>query len=738
MFKFLQILVIPVILSGVGGVGVLRGADFDLVGREMLRALENGHYARLPADETLGLRILERYLYRLDPERLYFSKEEVGRWQREVGRNLPELIFSRRAMEKAREIFEIFRRRVKRRVVYSRVLLKDEFPFDGNNQEVVDRSEVERPANEMALMEVWKGRVTMLLLNEKLERAELMEVAAANGEDVEVIKAAKKSVEEALVKLDQDVTEMDEFDVAEYFLSAVAQAYCPDSDYMSPSEKGVFDSKLSGELVGVGIQQRENLRGEIVVVGIVRGGPADRQGQLQLGDRIVGVDQDANGKWVDIRSMADDRIIELILGEIGRKVGLRVLREVGGVDREVDLVIERGLVTVQEELAKGVILEYYQEGESLKIGVIEVPSFYFPIDGKGRRVSGDVERLLRRMKKEKVKGVILDLRDNGGGAVSEAARMTGLFVGSGPVVLTRAKMGALDTVRSSHRKPFYEGAMVVLLDRNSASASEIVAAALQDYGRAVLVGSESTYGKGTMQNIVDIEMPFIADTEGMGDLKLTSRKYYRVTGRSVQLKGVKPDIVVPDPHVVIDRGAGASKYALAFDLIDQSAKFKKKNFGDLHLDELKERSESRIQASSFFRHQLDEMRRELEERETNKQSMNFEDRMVEVRERRELMKAKRAERRVLMMDLEDEDRKRFQVFRLNLDDAGKDRLPLYDVMNDGDEYVRKLAMVEGEVKIRWPNGLDGVEREGLQVLWDLFEIRERPDVEPEDEVPIVE
>lgn len=703
-------------------------ADLELVGRELIRMLQDGHYARLPFNEKLSARFLERYLATLDGDRLYFLEGEVLEIRRRYERTLHDAISTRTAMPVAKSIFEIYKDRVAARVVYAKYLLAtQEFPFDEERSVMADRTNAPRPVDGLALQKVWRDDVEELLLREMVRRERLKARALEAGKP-DPFRNDPSPKELLALRYDRvlkTVEGMTDEDIANYFFSAVSKSYDPHSEYFSANEMAQFKIDVSNELVGIGARLDANDQGEIEVQGIVNGGPADREGGLKPGDRIIAVSPENDGKWKDILFKPLAKVVEDILGPEDAPVGLRVRRRGDGGDEVVEIGIPRGVVTMKDELTKAAIYQFGGGENPTKLAVMTIPSFYFDFDDKGSRVSVDVERLLERLEKERIDGLILDLRGNSGGSLPEVQRLTGFFVGRGPVVQVKSLAGQVTSLNSLHRKPLYDGPLVVLTDKNSASATEILAGALQDYNRAVIVGASSTYGKGTVQKTMDISsfMPIFADRERAGWLKLTFQKYYRVSGSSVQIKGVTPDLILPDLSDAKEEGEGYQKYVLPHDVIRKSLGFQPRDRKDLFLPTLQERSRARVAESQYFKYLRDDIERARAEREGNAVSLNLARRLAELEESENRRKERTAEKIARFAEVKAEDEKVLKIFRLTLDDLGAAWLPPLDLENEEDDYVRSAVdeVADLEKKVSWPSGIDPVKREGLHVLRDLLD-----------------
>jgi carboxyl-terminal processing protease len=728
MLNFRILTTVVALAAGIFSAAPARGADFELVGRELARMLQNGHYARLAFNEDLSSRFLERYLDSLDGNKIYFLDREVADFKRRYERVLHDRISTKSIMPVAKSIHEVYRGRVTAQVTYVKYLLTTkEFPFEEKRSIIDDRSEAKWSTDGLELQKLWSDNLEDLLLSEMVRRERLKARAIEAGKQDPFRKkpSVKKMVELKFDRLLKAIEEMEEEDVANYFFSAVTKAYDPHSEYFSASEMAQFKIDVSNELVGIGARLDSNDNGEIEIKGIVNEGPADRQGDLKLGDRIIAVSARNDGKWKSVLFKSIDRVIEDILGEEDAPVGLRVRRDVDGEEQVIDIAIPRGVVTMKDELTTARIYEYQGGDKSLRLAVMTIPSFYFDFDDTGSRVSVDVERLLERLKVEKIDGLALDLRNNTGGSLPEVQRLTGFFTGRGPVVQVRSKSGQIRALNSLHRKPLYDGPLIVLTNKNSASATEILAGALQDYNRAVLVGAASTYGKGTVQKTMDISdyMPILADREGAGWLKLTFQKYYRVSGSSVQIKGVVPDLVLPDISDGYEKGEGLKKYALPHDIIRRSPNFKPFDRAGLFIPEIAQKSRKRVEAEQYFKYLRSDIERAKKAREENSTSLSYDERLAELKENEERRASRRKEQIERFAKIEKRDKQEFKIYRLTLDDLNAGQLPLVDPKEESDDYIRRAVdeIADLEETLKWPSGIDAVKREGLHVLRDLID-----------------
>ncbi len=706
-----------------------QAANFNVVGREMARMLENAHYARLPYDEKLSARFFDEYIESLDPTRLYFLKSDIDEFSEKYRDQLHILLATDRSIPMAEEVFHRYAKRVSERVALAKELLeKEKFTFDGDRWVMNDRDEAPWPEDEAAAREVWKQRIEEALLSTLLRREQIDKRAKEQGKDspfTDELEPRKKIAlrYERLLKFTK---EADTEDIANYFFSAVARAHDPHSEYLSARELEQFKIGVSNELIGIGAVLKAEDDGSTKIDGIVNNGPADKQGELKLGDRVVAVDSLNNGEWIDIMFMSLDKVVEKIRGKENTSVALKVEPADGASSETKIVIIEREVVTMKDGLATAEIYEYTGNGEtSLKLGLLRIPSFYFPYEGRSSQVSEDVEKLIRRMEKEKIDGLAIDLRGNGGGSLEEVRRLTGFFVGRGPVVQIKHTSGQTKSLDSDYRKPLYNGPMVVFTDKGSASASEILAGALQDYNRAVIVGESSTFGKGTVQQPLDIGRFFapMEDTKRAGYVKLTIQKFYRVSGDSTQKKGVVPDIILPSTNGVLEVGEAHADFALSFDSIRKAADFRSFNRQNLFIPVLAEKNKARISKNQEFIYLQEDISRIKKRLEENRSSLNREVRMSEIKENEARRKARNMERIKRFAKMEEQDMKALKIFRLTLDDIDAETLPLVNRENDRKRHMRraKNKFEDLDDTPDWPSGIDAVKRESLMILKDLVE-----------------
>jgi len=711
-------------------------ADFNEVGRQMAIMLQNSHFARLAFNEELSRRFLADYLKDLDFQKLYFTQQDVDKFTKDYGDNLHTLLLQGKCMAPATEIYQVFEKRVEERVAQAQKLLNGpEFEFKGNESVMMTRKEAAWPKNEKEAAELWSLEIREAILSETLRRETLAKLAKEQGKTDPVTeeRTPKQKISLRYKRILSNVKDVDEEDIAKIFLNAVARSYDPHTDYMSFRDMNRFRDSMKNELVGIGAVLQGEEDGATKIMGIVIGGPADRGKLLKLNDRVVGVDTLNTGKpedMVDIMFMKIDKVVDLIRGKEGTSVALKVESAGGspGVTRIV--VIQRDKVEMKDEQASGDIIESKTEkGTVRRIGVITLPSFYADMEEGRIRCSVDVERILKRLVEEKIDGLILDLRNNGGGSLEEVRRMTGFFVGNAPVVQVKDTLGKVQVKDSDNSKPIYTGPMVVMADKSSASASEILAGALQDFNRAVIVGESSTFGKGTVQQPMDIGkmLPLFSVRNRAGFLKVTIQKFYRPSGSSTQMDGVLSDVTVPTLLDALDVGEGFMDHALPHDRIRPAPNFKPLDPQSLFIPRLKELSLERVKENKDFNYVIEDVVKAQTRLKLNSVSLNKGKREKELAESDAQLKERNNERRARFEKMSKEDKQDLKFYKITLASLDKSEdLKPYDPSDKTGEYMRR-AKDEAEdldQTPKWPSGLDPVKRESLHVLRDLVDLSE--------------
>jgi carboxyl-terminal processing protease len=577
----------PVVLPPVKPIDILAERDFDIA-HEVGVLLEQNHYLQTPISPEISQRWLKNYFLALDPAHLFFLQGDIDEFTAKYGNSLGDLLLrndnEEAAVTPAFEIFNRYMQRVDENVELAEKLLHDKFDFTKDETFTIRTEKSPWIADAAASEAIWRGQVKSDLLNGILDK---------KAPD-ETIKRLSKRYASFL----RDGEEDDDMDVLEAYLNALTNAYDPHSDYMAPEEAQDFNIQAIKHVVtGIGAVLRSD-DGYATIEEVISGGPADLDKRLQAGDRILAVGQGTD-KPVDAVFMKLKHVVAMIRGPKGSTVHL-VIHPASATDESVhkDIVLKRDEVSIKDSLASARIIEHRLPGGGTeKLGVIILHDFY-------DNTTTDVAKLVQRLKKEDVAGIILDFRSNGGGLLDQAVDLTGLFAKQQPVVQIRRSDGYVDQLGPEDTRQIYDGPLLVMVNKLSASATEIVAAALQDYGRAIIVGDQSTHGKGTVQTLIplDPQMPIGFPTDpGAGNLKMTVQKFYRVAGGSTQQKGVVPDIVLPSVRDAYDSILGETSlpYYLPYDTVP-AVPFDNFNLTAPYLATLKANSAARVAASPDF------------------------------------------------------------------------------------------------------------------------------------------
>lgn len=703
--------------------------DFNEVGKELVVILRNGHYADLPFDDKMSQRILEDYIDFLDPQHSYFTQPQIDHLTETYANELDNLIIKAKGLEPAVEIYNIFFEQLKTRIHFTlEILKKEDFTFDSDESIILDRENEAWPKTLTEAEALWTIQAKDAILNEMLRRESI--TTRANEMDKEASEFLKgDSLYEKVIKRYERIlktyTDFDNEDIANFFFSTAAAAYDPHSDYYSKRETDQFRDSIASKLVGVGALLSSEDDGSTLIKGIVINGPADKQGDLKLNDRIVGVDSNSNGEMVDILYMPLDKVVSLIRGKEKTSVTLKVQ----AADGTPNLVkIDREVVEQQDEMTSAEIYQYFDsEGNpTQKLGWMKIPSFYRDFVSDTTSVARDVESILLRLEKEQIDGLVVDMRGNGGGSLDEVTRITGLFTGKGPVVQVKDSRGATRVRNSYSKEPIFTKPVVVHVDRTSASAAEILAAALQDYGRAVVIGGKSTFGKGTVQQPIEIGkyMKWYQDSTRAGMVKPTIQKFYRVSGGSTQLKGVESDIALPSIIDGMKIGEKHAKHALSYDEIPAS-KYDQLDSSKLYIPELLKLSKVRIQENPDFQFISQEVARNEERIKKNSISLNIEKRRAEIAEVDARRKARIKEQTLRYPSIAEQDTKAFKTYRLRLEDLEKEELPVVDKSNDEHMRTSEEKLDELNNSPDFPSDIDPAKREGLSILSDFVTISEQ-------------
>jgi carboxyl-terminal processing protease len=757
--RFLRLSIASLCIFSLGGGLVADEPDPGQIEISVGRLLEQGHYSRRKLDDSVSKLLLKNYLEALDYNHLFFTQKDVDGFNARYATTLDDDILLGNP-DAAYKIFDLYKKRVEDRVAKVKEVVTESFDFTSDRTEEINRQKVPWPKDDAAADKLWHDRIEGELLLERLaKKAKIATAKAPDGakapdakdpeppaapaipqggngdtpapEKLFKPKAEGTTPEEKITKrYDQvlrDLHEQTREDVIKIFLTTLAQTYDPHSDYMSRQELESFEITMRLSLIGIGAVLHSE-EGYAKIMELVVGGPAAKEGHLKVGDRVTGVAQ-GDKEFVDTVDMKLDKVVEMIRGKKDTTVRLQVI-PVSATDPAARKIVEikRAEIKLKDQEAHAEIIERPQaDGTVQRLGWIVLPSFYADMENSGKAnatsTTKDVLALLNRLKAEGITGLVMDLRRDGGGSLEEAVNLTGLFVKKGPVVQSKDSNGNIHV--SKHHNPVvtYDGPMIVLCNRLSASASEIFAAALQDYNRAVIVGDQNTFGKGTVQTMLEIGrvMPFLGGGHEAGALKLTIQKFYRIAGGSTQLHGVTSDVKLPSLFDQAEIGESSLKGPLPYDTVDP-VPFDKVD-KPLFKPELAKRSAARVESDPEFGYITDDLERLKKRIAENKVSLNLKVRQAEIDEdkaRRTQRTAERAEHKATEP----------KVFKITLDNVTKPDLELANVDKheattaeaapDSDE-----ADAEDAAAAKKPP-VDPVRNETLNILSDLVELSHVP------------
>ncbi len=592
------------------------------ISQRVSRFVEDVHYSRPRIDNSLSSAIFDRYLDSFDGNRLYFLHSDytsLGRYRYELDDRVRS-----GELQPVFEIFNLWRNRNRERLGHALELLEEEPDFSVDEWYRFDRTDLGWAQTDAEIREIWRKQV-------KHEGLSLM--MAKNLSWDKAADELRTSYERRLRRTAQ----MNADDVFERFLNAVTHTIDPHSSYLTPRNSEEQRIHMSLLYDGIGATLELDDFDYVNIKNLIAGGPAEIDGRLKRDDRITAVGQGASGEMVSVIGWRLDEVVQLIRGPGGTVVRLQIL-PAGAVPGSPEVMVDivRDKVKMEGRAAKSRIIEVPGENATRQIGVIEVPSFYLDSAARNRgeddytSTTRDVERLVNELIDENIDGLIVDLRQNGGGHLSEAAELSGLFIERGPLVQLRETRGNVEVLNDPIPGAIYDGPLAVLVDRHSASASEIFAAAIQDYQRGLVIGQQ-TYGKGSVQNLFDLDR-FIRGSEDYGQLTLTIGKYYRVTGESTQHRGVIPDIELPSPWDVENVGESTRETALPWDRI-QRTPFSVSREGPASVEVLRTRQNERALGDPDFNYMISsiEVQRSLSDRKIV--SLNLEQRKAEFEDR---------------------------------------------------------------------------------------------------------
>ena len=582
--------------------------------------LDRLHYDPKIIDDDFSKSVYDDYIKAIDPQKRFLLKSDIENFDQY------KLLIDDQIKSSSIDFFNLTYETLMLRVDEVESFYIDilDNPFDFNIDEDLntDFEQLDYAVGLNDKISIWRKRLKLSTLDgfatKKIVQEEKSSIDDSENElksDVELETESRNAILENLkdfFNFNDDLERKDWFSI---YLNSIVNQFDPHTVYLAPQAKDVFDQNISGRFQGIGARLLKKNQ-QVEIAEIIIGGPVWRDKLLNVGDLILGVSQNPDEEPVDISIMKLSDAVDLIKGEKGTKVYLMVKRVDGGIEQ---VEITRDIVELEETYAKSSLI--YQE--SKKFGFITLPSFYVDFNDYGQRnAASDIKKEILKLKNENVNGIIMDLRGNGGGSLKTAVDITGFFIDEGPVVQVKSIGGRKEVLKDTDPSVIWDGPLVILVNEFSASASEILAAALQDYNRAIIIGSKQTYGKGTVQNVLSLNQFISGNTYGeLGFIKLTTDKFYRISGGSTQLEGVKSDIVLPNRYSYVDIGERDLENPLSWDQIN-SANYSPLN-KQLYYDKSLENSKNRISKNEFFNIINEQAKWVKEQQDDNIVSLNY-------------------------------------------------------------------------------------------------------------------
>ncbi len=574
------------------------------------RVLSRAHYKATPLDDAMSEKIFDRYFKSLDAEKLFFVQADLDQFAGARSK-LDDAIMGEK-LDLPFSIYNVYQQRFNERIGYARELLKTKPDFTLDESYQYDREKADWAKSDAEVKDLWRKRVKNDWLRLKL----------AGKDDKAIRETLDKRYENYLSRS----RKLNSEDVFQIFMNAYAMSIEPHTNYLGPRASDNFDIQMRLSLEGIGavLQTRDEYT---VIREIVAGSPAGMSGKLKVGDRIMAVGQNESGPLTDVLGWRIDDVVQQIRGAKDSTVRLQVLPADAGPDgKPVTIALVRKKISMEEQSAKKTIMEVRDGGVKRRIGVISLPTFYMDFEARRKgdkdykSATRDVARLLGELKKDKVDNVLLDLRNNGGGSLTEAVELTGLFIDRGPVVQQRSADGKVEVESDTLPGLAWDGPVGVLINRGSASASEIVAAALQDYGRGIIIG-EPSFGKGTVQTLLNMDRFAQADKARLGELKMTIAQFFRINGGTTQLRGVTPDIKLPAIADADNFGESSYDNALPYTVIKPAVYIPAGEVKDI-VPLLQKRYEARVAKDKDFQYLVDDINYVKKQRKENLISLN--------------------------------------------------------------------------------------------------------------------
>jgi carboxyl-terminal processing protease len=612
------------------------------------------HYKKIDLNDSLSSVIFDNYISSLDYNRVYFLKSDLQNFEKH--RYLLDDYLLAGKIAVPFEIFNIYKTRMNSRISYTIERMKNEFDYSIKESFEPARKETEWANSESSLNEIWRLRLKNDALNKNLQKEEWEKTS--------------ETLTNRYKRFHKIILQYKEEDVFQLYMNAFASAIDPHTSYFSPitSENFSISMSLSFEGIGASLMSKDDYT---TIARIIPGGPAAKSDDLFENDRIVGVAQGEDGEVIDIIGWRLDDVIQHIRGKKGTIVRLSILRADATLDMPTEeVVLVRDKIKLEEQAASSKVIKIEENGRVFKLGVIDIPAFYIDFEAQRngeqdyKSTTRDVKKLISDLDTANVDGFIINLRNNGGGSLQEAVELTGLFIEEGPVVQVKSSNGNIDVDKDPNKELFSDKPLAVLMNRYSASASEIFAGAIQDYGRGIIIGEQS-FGKGTVQNLIDLNRFMPTKDNELGKLKITIAKFYRITGSSTQKLGVIPEVEFPSiPRD--DFGEASRPSALKWDQIP-TTKFEK--YGDLlgFLPTLLKKHKDRIASNLEFQYLLEDIEDYKIRKEKTKYSLNKDVRQKE-RDENEARKEKRENERVEKENLVINEKDEVKKENLRVDD----------------------------------------------------------------------
>ncbi len=600
----------------------LTEAQAGVVAATVGHILERYHYRQMKFDDTVSEGFLTNYLNTLDYNHMIFLQTDVDDFKAKYGTKLDDATKAGQ-VSPAFAIYHTYMDRLEERNILVQKLLKQTYDFTEDDNFVVARNKEPWPKDDLEAAKLWRQRIKWELLQSKLSKEK-------PSESVGLISRRYNRLEKTMKDFEND-------EIIQMYLTALSHSYDPHSDYMSPSEAANFDIQhISLSLTGIGAQLIWE-DGYTKIRELIAGGPAALSKQLRPGDKIIAVAQ-GPGEPVDVVEMRLNKVVDMIRGKKGTEVRLTIIPGKNPDTRKV-ITLVRDEIKFKDQLAKAKVYDFHEnDGTAQRIGVINLPQFY-------EDCANHVETLIQRLKKENVQAIILDLRRNGGGILDEAIHLTGLFIKKGPVVQVKEPKKEPHVLEDKNSDVAWSGPLVVAVGKLSASASEIVAGALQDYGRALIVGDQSTHGKGTVQQVLSLEQVIVPHNkvENPGKLKITVSKFYRISGSTTQKQGVTPDVILPSIYDYLDIGEASLENCLPADQTTP-ATYTSLDLVKPYASELAAASKERVSHSKDFAYLLEDIEQVKKRKDEKTISLNEQVRMKERDEEKARLDVRKKER----------------------------------------------------------------------------------------------